>query len=107
MGFAQCLSVCNIFFFRQGETTKEVDATGAILQQLVTLLTSAEQAQLYASTEPARPSPPTVGQGGGGREEDVQKEDRREGSGQVHYRAGDLGLLPRPQRKARTTTPDK
>ncbi|XP_063842114.1 cilia- and flagella-associated protein 157-like [Scylla paramamosain] len=90
----------------QSETTKEVEATGAILQQLVTLLTSAEQAQLYATTEPAHPSPPTVAQGGGGRDDDVQKEGRREGSGQVQYRAGDLGLLPRPSRKARSTTPD-
>lgn len=86
-----------------------MDSTGAILQQLVTLLTSAEQAQLYASAEPARPSPPGAAQGGGGggREEEVQKEVRREGSGQVQYHAGDLGLLPRPPRKTQAPTPDK
>lgn len=94
----------------QGETNKEVDSTGAILQQLVTLLTAAEQAQLYATAEPARPAPSTAAQGGGGgggRDEEGQKEGRREGSGQVQYHAGDLGLLPRPPRKARASTPDK
>ncbi|KAK8406869.1 hypothetical protein O3P69_007430 [Scylla paramamosain] len=80
----------------QSETTKEVEATGAILQQLVTLLTSAEQAQLYATTEPAHPSPPTVAQGGGGRDDDVQKEGRREGSGTSPIPCRRLGSAAAP-----------
>lgn len=98
-----------IILMLQGEASKEPDSTGAILQQLVTLLTAAEQEQLYASAEPPRPSPSGAAQtgGGGGREDEGPKEGRREGNGQVQYHAGDLGLLPRPPRKARPPTPDK
>ncbi|KAG7170180.1 Cilia- and flagella-associated protein 157-like [Homarus americanus] len=74
------------------------DHLAGTLEQLVSLLSSAESSQTISYTPPTTQSaavtpdsPPHHAQ-----------EEVTENLGQVKYRAGDLGLLPRPHRKAKT-----
>ncbi|XP_069947622.1 cilia- and flagella-associated protein 157-like [Cherax quadricarinatus] len=86
------LSLLHHAVFTEEESGDKDSVTG-VLQQLVSLLSFAEAAHQHAE-EGRRPP---------GRGEGVEVAEKVGGPGQIKYRAGDLGLLPRPHRKAKPT----
>lgn len=93
------LSLLHHAVFQEGECG-DGESLAGVLQQLVSLLSSAEDAC----------GPEAAGSGVAARGEDEVKRGggRAQDAGQIRYRAGDLGLLPRPphRRPKPPATPD-